>query len=185
MWLVAGLLFLAIQTSLLIGAWRKATSGLEGQKLLEIQWVLGTQIFMFVVAAIYNIIALAELSLLGVRPNTALDGVIIMLLLVTLGMAFARYRRRPTDPDARLLLATGTKAAPQWLQAAGLLLLGSTGVHPTTIGAITAMGATRFLLAKQAVGHYQDKNTVASYKIAFRDLTSILAMGVGWLGARL
>jgi len=180
MWLVAGLIFVLLQISLLVGGLRKARSSLTGDILVETSWNLSAQVIIMLVAAIYNLIALAQITLLGVRPRTLFDALIGLILAVTIIVGIALYRHRLTSPQARLLYATGSKAAPQWLQAGSLALFGSSGLHVVTITAILAMGFTRFLLAKEALKHFIDDNTCASYKAAFRDLLSIVAMGVGW-----
>jgi hypothetical protein len=133
------------------------------------------------IATVYNVIALIQISFLGVRPATYFDALIGIILAATLATGFIAYRKRMTSPAARLLYATGSKAAPQWLQAGSLAIFGSAGLHVATISAITAMGATRFLLSKDALQRFKDANTAASYKAAQRDFVSILAMAGGWI----
>lgn len=180
MWLVAGLVFVLLQISLLMGGLRKARSNLTGDTQIETCWNLSAQVIIMLIASVYNLIALAQITLLGVRPRTLFDALIGLILVVTIIIGVVVYRHRLTSPQARLLYATGSKAAPQWLQAGSLALFGSSGLHAVTIAAILAMGFTRFLLAKEALKHFIDDNTRASYKAAFRDLASIVAMGVGW-----
>lgn len=185
MWLTAGLLFILVQISLLVGAWRKTTASTDHASLFEARWLIGVQLFMFAVMVLYNTIALIEITLLGVRPSSIFDGVIALSLAITGIIILLRFRRRLTSPDARLLLGTGAKAIPQWLQAVGFLWLGSTGMHPATITAIVAMGALRLILAKQSLAQQSDENMKASYKMALRDFISIGAMAVAWTIARI
>jgi len=184
MWLTAGLLFILVQISLLIGAWRKATTPSGSATEFETRWLIGVQLFMFAMMVLYNTIALIEITLLGVRPFSIFDGVIALSLMATGIAILLRFRHQLTSPDARLLLGTGAKAIPQWLQAIGFLWLGSTGMHPATITAIVAMGALRLILAKQSLAQHSDENMKASYKMALRDFISIGAMMVAWIIAR-
>lgn len=185
MWLLAGLLFLLIQLSLLLNGWQKTKVQATEQKQLKTQWLLASQITLFTVAAIYNIIALVQLTLLGIRPTTPYDLLIIIILIITGTLGAILYKRNFASPQARLLYATGTKAVPQWLQALGFVFLGSSGMHSTTLGAIVAMGSLRFHLAKQSAKALKDDTTQAAYQAALRDLISIGAMGVGWVIGRM
>jgi hypothetical protein len=185
MWLVSGLIFLLLQISLLAGSWHKARHELVGDHRIETCWNLAAQIALLLVAAIYNGIALVEITALNVRPTTYFDAAIVAILLITLTAGCIIYRGRNASPAARLLYATGSKAAPQWLQAVSLAVFGSAGLHIATMGAIIAMGGTRFLLAKDALQHFSNNTTTASYKAALRDFLSILAMAGGWIAGRL
>jgi hypothetical protein len=181
-WLVAGLIFVVIQLSLQASALRQRLhEESSSAKHLEIVWSLAAQVVVFVVMAVYNIIALIALWQGGGRPVGAYNMLIAALVAATLCVAAWRYRRSLRDPGARLLLATGTKALPQWVQAGSLAVVGSAGMHPLTISAITAMGVLRFILSHHAAAHFKTKETVAADKGSFRDLLSIGAMCIGWV----
>lgn len=181
-WLVAGLVFVIIQLSLQASALRqRLQEESPSAKHLEIVWSLAVQVVVFAVMAIYNVIALVALWQGGGRPTGAYDLIITAIVAATLCVAAWRYRSSLRDPGARLLLATGTKALPQWVQAGSLAIVGSAGMHPLTISAITAMGALRFILSHHAATHFKTKETVAADKGSFRDLLSIGAMCVGWI----
>lgn len=183
MWLVSGLLFVLVQLSLQWEAWRNAKKDVAAEKLFEIRWGLGVQIGLFILIAVYNTIALIELLLVGVLPTKLFDIFIALLLLATLLFIFYKYRNFKT-PAARLVLATGTKAAPQVLQAGAFIVLGSLGMHPATILAIAAMGLFRYLLARHSRLQYPTEATKAADKAAFRDFISILLMCAGWIIGR-
>lgn len=189
LWLVAGLIFVLIQMSLQANAWRQVTSYGQQQSAgerFETLWMLGSQLAMFGLATLYNVVALVQLILLGVRPNQPFDIIIAVILVATLVVACAVYGiKRLGSPSSRLLLATGTKAAPQWLQAVWFALQGSAGMHVATITSITAMGTTRYMLTRITLRRFTDSNTIAANKAAFRDLLSIIAMAAGWVLGRL
>lgn len=184
MWLVAGLLFVLVQLSLQWEALRRAKAEVESEKLFEVRWSLAVQVGLFILIAAYNTIALIQLLLLGALPSQPFDALIGMLLLATIVTIAIKYQSIKT-PAARLLLATGTKAAPQVLQAGAFVVLGSAGMHWVTVFAITAMGILRYLLTRHAVQQYQSAATNAANAAAFRDLLSIFLMGLGWVLGRL
>lgn len=183
MWMVAGLLFLFIQLGLQYRAWRQARLRPAAQAAdYAALWMLGSQIVIFGIGIAYNLAVTCQLLLLGVRPNQPFDLVIAAILAATLIAALALYGwRRLGHPQPRLLLATGTKAVPQWFQAVWLAVQGSTGLHVATIAAINAMGASRYMMARATMRQFRDQNTIAANKAAFRDLVSIIAMAVGWM----
>lgn len=184
MWLVAGLLFVLVQLSLQWEAWRKAKAEVAPEKLFEVRWSLGAQIGLFILIAVYNTIALIELAVVGVLPSQPFDAVIGLLLLGTIVVIALKYRTFKT-PAARLLMATGTKAAPQVLQAGAFVVIGSAGMHPATILSIITMGGLRYVLTRYAERQYRSDATVAANKAAFRDFLSVLLMGLAWVFGRL
>lgn len=181
-WLVAGLIFILIQLSLQASALRhKLQEDPSLPSHLEIVWSLAAQVAIFVFMAIYNIVALIALWRGGGRPVHFFDGLIVFIVISTLLVVVWRYRHAIRDPRARLLLATGTKALPQYVQAGSLAIMGSAGMHPLTILAIAAMGVLRFALSHHAAAGFRTKQTIAANQAAWRDMLSIGAMCLGWV----
>lgn len=184
MWLVAGLIFVLVQLSLQWDAFKKAKTEAASDKRFEVRWSLGAQIWLLGLIAVYNTVALIELLVIGVIPSQLFDILIGILIAGTMAIIAVKYRSF-TPPAARLLLATGTKAAPQVLQAGAFALLGSAGLPLVAIASLTAIGGLRFLLAWHSKRHYHNSATVAAYKGAFRDFSSTLLMVVGWIIGRM
>lgn len=181
MWLTAGLIFILLQLSLQINALRQALTELApGEKRIEVLWSLIAQIILFVVIIVYNSIILSILLLHGILPNKPLDFIIFAILGVTGAVIAFRYRLNLRNPHAKLLLATGMKAAPQWIQAVNFVIFGSMGMNIVTISAIIGMGLMRYVSAKHTANNFHKLETTVAHKAAFRDVVSVMAMCVGW-----
>lgn len=185
MWLTAGLIFALAQMSLQASALREALRkhAVDGNSYVAV-WSLVVQLGIFTVIVTYNVIALGYLLYLGVFPTKPLDGIIAGIIVLTLVVIWIRYRSYRT-PDARLMLATGTKAAPQWLQAFNLAIAGSYGLPPLTMIAQLSMGLMRYVLTRHSLRELQIPATVCANKAAFRDVISIGVMCIGFIIGRL
>lgn len=181
MWLVSGLVFVLAQMSLQAGALKDALrQHAEDNNSHVAIWSLVVQLSLFAVMVVYNVIALAYLLHLGVAPTKPYDIVIIAVLMATMAAIWIRYKTY-SSPDARLLLATGTKAAPQWLQAFSLAIVGSAGLPALTMGAIAGMGTLRYMLTRHSLRQLHVPATVCANKAALRDAISIIAMCIGFI----
>ena len=184
MWLVAGLVFGLIQLSLLVGAWKQAIH--TPNRDVETLWLLGVQVATLCVMTAYSMFVTSGLLRIGIYPNQPLDIAIMAIFGVTLLAVGWRYGwSKLTDPLARLWLATGTKVAPQVLQAIGLAWYGSHGMHLLTLLTVVAMTVMRYILAHATVRRQTTLHTISTNKAAFRDLLAVCAMLVGWAIGRI
>lgn len=185
MWLTAGLIFALAQMSLQVSALREALHKHAATQDSHVAiWSLVAQLGLFGVIVVYNTIALGYLAYLGVAPTKPLDLVIAGIIVLTVLGIWIRYRsyRKPT---ARLMLATGTKAAPQWLQACNLAIAGSSGLAPLTMIAQLSMGVLRYVLTRHSLRELEIPATICANKAAFRDVVSIGVMCIGFIIGRL
>lgn len=178
-WLITGVFFIAIQISLIPGAWRDA-AGRPAPERLRARWLIGSQLTLFIGISLYNVLALAALASHHAH-FASFDMIIAFAAALIVLPALVKHRRSPQTPEARALYATGLKASPQYVQAIALVTGGAGGIALASMASMTSLGALRYMLARQAHRRTMSDYSRATLKIAVIDLISIICMAGGWV----
>jgi hypothetical protein len=178
-WIIAGIFFIAIQISLIPGAWKDAGERPMSERL-RARWLIGSQLLLFIGISIYNFVALAALASQHAH-FVIFDALIAAAAAIIIVPALIRYRRSPEIPRARAMYATGLKASPQYVQAVALAAGGAGGIAVISMASMTSLGALRYILARQAHRRAMSSYSQATHTIALRDFISIICMAAGWV----